>query len=158
MQSIHNTNELYIFNFAELEWNVIPKPKTCITFGKNFNYPPSIDSHRACLQEDSGMLYVMGGYIGDEFGKFTNQVFRYDIKGNNWIELLWKAIDGKGPSPRSDHAMILNDKYLYIFGGTDENVRFGDLWSFEIETATWREIYVTSLKPSVNKKHRILRN
>ena len=47
----------------------------------------------------------------------------------------------KGPVARASHSACIYKEKLYVFGGQDdENNKLGDLWEFDTQTSTWRQI------------------
>lgn len=79
----------------------------------------------------------------------------YNISVNKW-EILFphttikkKSNSGAFPSPRGGHAAIINDGLLYIFGGTEGDKRFNDMWTFNLKTKLWCEITYSGNVPDV---------
>ena len=47
------------------------------------------------------------------------------------------------PEPRAGHSAALHGRNMYIFGGKGEdNIKFNDFWSFNLDTKKWTEIKV----------------
>ena len=64
-------------------------------------------------------------------GERSNQVHQYDIQQKQWTCLA--PAGGAEPEPRAGHSAAIHGGNLYIFGGKgEENVKFNDLWRFDL--------------------------
>jgi len=109
--------------------------------------PPKFARHTAATVGTK--IYVFGGFDG--VGTFFNlQIF--DTEKCEWISN--PPQHGETPVPRTNHAVTVDDKYLYLFGGNDttnpqlqasQYGTFGDFWRLDTETMVW------SVPPSKGK-------
>jgi len=138
INTCENTNNLWCFNFDKMVWHLI-KPKTKVL-------PPCIDSHSICHYKANGIDYlvIFGGFIGEQYGECWNQVIKYDITNGKWL-LPYKEdnlilASQSGPCPRSGHGAVIKGDFLYIFGGTDGEARYNDLWKYDLRNNHWTQI------------------
>eukprot|EP00298_Acanthocystis_sp_HF-20_P002414 c12832_g1_i1.p1 GENE.c12832_g1_i1~~c12832_g1_i1.p1 ORF type:complete len:375 (-),score=146.21 c12832_g1_i1:69-1193(-) len=124
--------DLWRFSFEENQWKEL-KP--------NSVSPPARDRHSMVTYQKS--LIVFGGYSGE----YMNDMWRFSIDDNSWNLIETKAPSSGGPSPRRSHGMTIIKNMIYMFGGSNNDRTFGDLWAFNIETSTWRQIDSSS-RPS----------
>lgn len=80
-------------------------------------------------------LYVFGGVNAK--GQYTNHVFCHEKRN-----LAWHEIRGVGvvPRGRANHAAVLVESKLYIFGGHRQLDVFDDLFAYDIPTSRWEKI------------------
>jgi len=53
----------------------------------------------------------------------------------------WKRVEsccGETPSERTDHSIVLHEDSLYVFGGYDGKMRFGDLYKCKLRGAKYK--------------------
>jgi len=136
-------------------WNLDILPKS------NFNWtkiqvkgqiPEPRSNHIAVTVKKPGgavsteILFIHGG-MGEK-GKFDDAFF-YDPFEQKFLKIDFRREkDDQGrdsfPSPRANHAACLYDYKVYIYGGNGgkiyENSVFKDLWEFDCEKLTFREI------------------
>lgn len=145
-----NTSAMYSFEFATYVWEQIEP--------KGSNQPPPLDSHSAAIWEDKSTgdtpktyMIVFGGFIGGRVGDYSNHVLRYDFEDNSWQTLFKNksARDIAYPSKRMGQDAAVLDDNLYIFGGTDADIKFGDLWKFDLKTLKWKHILPEGTLPEV---------
>jgi len=61
---------------------------------------------------------------------------------------------GTPPSPRSDHSIAVVDKFIYVFGGSDEKVTpLNDVHVLDTETLTWTAVETKGQSPSPRSGH-----
>jgi Galactose oxidase, central domain len=64
----------------------------------------------------------------------------------------WTRLENPGPAPaaREDHTWTLDEsgRIAYLFGGRDGAKVFDDLWAFDLDAGTWREIEVEGRRPA----------
>lgn len=92
-----------------------------------------------------GMLYLLGGISGSD-GR-TNSVERFHLATKSWEKV---QVNGDIPSPRTGHSCIVAQNRLWIYGGEGDshgmNARdcFGDLYTLDLTTHTWKRMHVMS--------------
>ena len=133
-----NSSELWFFDLLATRWNLIDNKKGSLA-------PPSVDSHTCSLlieEDGSAALVVFGGFLG-HVGEYTNKVLRFDLTLEKW-SILFDNPDQilDAPFPRGGHGSAIQNQNLYIFGGTDGDLKYNDLWKFDISKKVWNEIKI----------------
>ena len=78
-------------------------------------------------------MYIFGGFIE---GEKTNELYRYDFKGNSWEKV--NALSKISPPNRAGHSSVIIDNQMIIFGGKDdENEKLNDTWVFDLNSQQW---------------------
>ena len=72
--------------------------------------------------------YCRFGGCGD--GHDFNDTWSFNISTRKWTEL---QCTGSIPSPRKNHAAVLVDDVMYVFGGPDET-QLGDLTALNLSS------------------------
>jgi hypothetical protein len=120
-----STNGLHWYDFEEKTWSS-KQVKGAV---------PEIDSHSACIYQGSqnlivGNMIVYGGFLSGTIGKYSSSLFSLNLESLEWTEI---TVTGKlQPPPRANTAMVTLDQNLMIFGGSDLNIKFRDLWKFNL--------------------------
>lgn len=136
--STENNNEIWCFNFNKLEWKQI-KPKSKLQ-------PPNLDSHAGILYKNEkghNIWVIFGGFVGGKYSEYWNQIIEFNFSTLEWSvpytdKIVFKA--EKAPAPRGGHAMSLYKDDIYVFGGTDGEVKFSDLWKYSLSQKCWSHI------------------
>jgi len=131
-------------------------PKT-MKFRKKFvrNMPRSIARHSTCTIDEK--IWIFGGSIttDDRPTKFkTNHLAKFDPATFRW-EVV-ENVKGIPPSPRSDHGLAAVANCIYVFGGSNADVKpTADLFEFNTVTKTWTELtnMTTGQAPSPRSGH-----
>jgi len=146
--STENTNDIWCFDLKNSKWiKIIPKSKAV---------PPPLDSHSACHYVDekgNQFVVIFGGFVGANFGEPWNQVIMFNLATEEWTLPYKDHIilnSGSGPNPRSGHGAIIHKHDMYIFGGTDGDVKYNDLWKYDLRTHQWTQIKAEN-PPAVRK-------
>jgi len=147
ISAIENSSNMWCFDFTKEEWSLI-RPSNNVTL-------PTLDSHTSCVYKDKqGKNYIItfGGFIGGEFGEYWNQILVFDVENKKW-KVPYTEEDGiqvqdpKAPSIRCGHsATIYNDK-MYVFGGTNGEVRYNDMWIYDLINESWETIKLKENPP-----------
>lgn len=146
-----NCSTMHAFDFSRSTWELVEYTGTV--------EPSELDSQTANLwevpsEEGDPKVYmiVFGGFIGGKIGDYTNQVMKYDFQEKSWEVLFANQPDAHPSYPykRMGHGAAIIKDSLYIFGGTDSDLRFGDLWTFDLVNKAWKQIVVEGLAPEVN--------
>ncbi|KAI5777155.1 hypothetical protein EDC01DRAFT_428365 [Geopyxis carbonaria] len=145
-------NDIYVFDTATSRFS-----KPALASGQQ---PCRRRAHTACLYKNG--IYIFGG--GDGI-KALNDVWRLDVSDLN--KPFWKQVSAPSsddPPSRSDHALnrpippaaaratqqkptargyhtanMVGTK-LIIYGGSDGDDCFKDVWVFDVETARWTKV------------------
>jgi hypothetical protein len=70
----------------------------------------------------------------------------------SWAKL---APGGAAPAAREDHTWTLDagGRTAYLFGGRSGGAAFDDLWAYDLDAGTWREIVVSGPRPDARFGH-----
>lgn len=130
-------NDLWEYNISSNSW-VQLNPSGAL---------PSVRSRHSAIYTDSNTMIVFGGYYS--FNNFSayiyiensyNDLWKYDISTNFWIELNTSGIL---PIGRSDNSVIYtNTSTMIIYGGINRETStiLSDLWKYDILTNSWIEL------------------
>lgn len=130
MTPVGKSNETYSLNVATHEWSLLNVKKP----------PPSVDGHSCVIHKDK--LYLFGG-------RKSNWISTNTIHVLNFETLEWELVESKSkelPIARVGHGCVYEPKHqeMIIFGGYDDKGQFlgrrNDLWIFNFENLTWKEI------------------
>ncbi|GBC06482.1 hypothetical protein RclHR1_06870013 [Rhizophagus clarus] len=132
---------LYVLNIGTKEWTK-PSIKGVTPLGRH--------GHTSVLV--GSMMYVFGGCID---GCYLNDLVAFDTKFLDFNEGSWEFIDPIGESPpgRSGHISCAYKGRIYIFGGTDGEKCFNDIWYYDIETREWVELICDTFAPIPRESH-----
>ena len=106
--------------------------------------PPPRAFHTADAIDASARLVVFGG-SGPR--TFYNDLWLFRADRSCWESC---TTAGEPPSPRAAHSSVLHATarpQLVIFGGTDGETSFGDVWLLPIERARWERVPTTGPSP-----------
>ncbi len=129
-------NDVYIFDTVSRRFT---KPK--IAHDNNHPLPSIRRAHTACLY-NKHHIYIFGG--GDGF-KALNDVWRLDV--SDMTKPSWKLIspeskDPSRPTARGYHTANMVGTKLIIFGGSDGQECFRDVWVFKVDSETWHPVKI----------------
>eukprot|EP00698_Gefionella_okellyi_P022277 TRINITY_DN7364_c0_g2_i1.p1 TRINITY_DN7364_c0_g2~~TRINITY_DN7364_c0_g2_i1.p1 ORF type:complete len:746 (+),score=176.04 TRINITY_DN7364_c0_g2_i1:100-2337(+) len=95
-------------------------------------------------------VIVFGGRAGAD--GFFNDVHVLDVDQMHWEQ---KAVTGTPPCARYAHTAVCgaNGTKIYVFGGSNGNETFNDLYVLDTDKWTWEELYVTGLVPDARAYH-----
>ena len=72
----------------------------------------------------------------------------------------WRRIEASGerPSARRDHALVADaeGKRAFLHGGRDSSGQRDDLWTLEVDTATWRRVQPSGAPPAARFGHNLV--
>ncbi|PSN46470.1 hypothetical protein C0J52_06872 [Blattella germanica] len=135
-------NDMYFYNIPRNEWVRLKAPG---------GPAPRCGHQTVALSTGKGQLWVFGG----EYASPTQaQFYHYrDLWLFHMSLKKWEKINvSGGPSSRSGHRMVCVKKQLLVFGGFHDNLRdykyFNDVYSFNLETYTWKRIEPTGTPPA----------
>jgi len=126
LHSTHSNSDLYKFNFREKIWTLIP-PKGNVPFRRRV--------HNCVVYNDS--MYIFGGFDEGQSPSDFNQVYRFDLKTEEWFELPCK---GDIPPGRSRASAVRWANFMYVLGGWDRRRPFSDFFELNLDTLEWREV------------------
>lgn len=110
--------------------------------------PPNRFGHTSVIY--NGSLYSFGGWNGH----YTmDDIYQYSFETNIWYDI--KKVKGEKPLSRYRHSAVIVNSKMYIFGGVDtQQVRFDDLYSYDIEKRFWTKEVESGVIPKPRTFHR----
>ncbi len=157
-------SDVWVLDTVNFRWS---KPSVGAGAG-----PSKRRAHTACLYRNG--IYIFGG--GDGV-RALNDVWRLDVSELSAGKVSWKLISGdaattapapppkssssKGtskhpnrdlrPKPRGYHTANIAGSKLIVFGGSDGDSCFSDVWLFDIATKIWTPINTPVLSPTTSR-------
>ncbi|KAI0487311.1 hypothetical protein F4859DRAFT_501810 [Xylaria cf. heliscus] len=140
---------LYLLNTSTRQWSrALPAgPRPSGRYGHSLNIVGS-------------KIYIFGGQVE---GYFMNDLSAFDLNqlqmpNNRWEILIESSeIDapptGKVPPPRTNHSMITYNDKMYLFGGTNGQLWFNDVWCYDPPTNAWTQLDCIGYIPSPREGH-----
>jgi N-acetylneuraminic acid mutarotase len=92
-------------------------------------------THANAAVVDDEVVWLAGGFKGDDPGPPTNQVWRYDIDAGDWLP------GPSLPAPRGGGGLVRLGRRLHYFGGfaQDRQTSPGDHWVLDLDGGTtWK--------------------
>ncbi|KAI7848366.1 hypothetical protein BDC45DRAFT_317847 [Circinella umbellata] len=105
--------------------------------------PVERSKHTAVMVE--GTMYIWGG---ERAGRYLSDMACFDT--NTYpSNPHWEFItpNGDGPSPRAGHTSVIFENKLYIFGGTDGDHLYNDIWAFDLKARIWMQVPAVGFIP-----------
>jgi len=129
--------DLWCFSFENCTWRYIP---AIGEYENKINVPSYLRRHNAICYNNS--MFIFGGFSSEKNPTEFNEVFEFNFETEKW-----RCVPCKGPKPlgRSRASTVQFGKYMYLLGGFDRQVSYGDFWRLNLETFQWEEI-PTNLK------------
>lgn len=126
-------NDFHVLNLKTLQWTQIEQKGTI---------PSPRAYHAACFV--GSKMYTFGGA---SYSRVRNmEVHAFDTETNTWEEI--KTPDNeKHPLVRCGHRVFVSGRSVFMFGGSDDDVYYNDLWRFDTETKIWHPIETTGALP-----------
>ncbi|XP_028396682.1 leucine-zipper-like transcriptional regulator 1 [Dendronephthya gigantea] len=103
--------------------------------------PPTCCNFPVTIARDT--MFVFSGQSG---AKITNDLFQFHFDTRQWRRISNAHIlRGSPPSPqrRYGHTMVAHESYLYVFGGTADNILPNDLYCYDLDDQTWHVVEVS---------------
>ncbi len=105
--------------------------------------PTSREDHTWTLDPGARTGWLFGGRDG---GKAYDDLWRYDLASDTWAR---QAVAGKGPAARFGHTATWVDGVgLVIWSGQAGSDFFDDLWAYDPDANTWRELPTEGAVPA----------
>eukprot|EP01126_Amoeba_proteus_P013943 TRINITY_DN16007_c0_g1_i3.p1 TRINITY_DN16007_c0_g1~~TRINITY_DN16007_c0_g1_i3.p1 ORF type:complete len:336 (-),score=50.79 TRINITY_DN16007_c0_g1_i3:12-959(-) len=127
-------SDLWKWNTQTKQWTEL-SPSGIIPPGRSYHGAVAIGNY----------FYVFGGC--SSAGR-QNDIWRYDLTTNTWSDIS----SPNGPSIRGGPAVVAADSEIYVFYGFN-GTELSDIFAFDVEKRTWREIHTTGDQPSPRSVH-----
>ncbi|KAL0087720.1 hypothetical protein J3Q64DRAFT_1638131 [Phycomyces blakesleeanus] len=97
----------------------------------------------------NGIIYVWGG---QRKGKYLDDLYAINMTEYPH-NLQWKLISprNEGPMPRAGHVSVISGNEMYIFGGTDSERLYQDIWTFHLAEQCWSKIPAVGYIPAARE-------
>ncbi|KAH7126888.1 hypothetical protein B0J11DRAFT_526702 [Dendryphion nanum] len=142
---------LYLLNTSTKHWSrALPQgPRPTGRYGHTLNILGS-------------KIYIFGGQVE---GFFFNDLVAFDLNSLQSSTSRWEVLlpnskegsvsspQGRAPPPRTNHSVVTWNDKLYLFGGTDGNVWFNDVWTYDPRTNSWSELDCIGYIPVAREGH-----
>jgi hypothetical protein len=84
---------------------------------------------------------------------YNKHVFSFDVETKEMKNLTENLEDDKMPPPRQDHAAVIYNGCLYVYGGIGPDSKiYDDMWKFNLTDNTWEEIKTQNQIDKENRK------
>ena len=120
-------NDLYSYDIKQNLWEKLPQDSL-----DGSPAPLARSGAKGVYYQDK--LFYYGGYQ-KKSGDFYNDIFAYNLHLRRWESI---EPHGQCPSARTDHSCVLYEGSMYIFGGYDGKIRYGDLYKCNLKTYKWK--------------------
>jgi N-acetylneuraminic acid mutarotase len=131
--NFYKFDEMWQLNTSNFEWKVLNPT----------NKPKARYWHNMVYNEDEEQVTIIGGR-NDPYREYLTNIWNFDIHLEEWEEI---QID-VNPPRRELSSMVYHaqSKVIVLFGGLEgfEFDSLSDLWVYDVENRSWREI-----KPSI---------
>ncbi len=124
-------NDLWVYDVRRGEWRTVPLSTVDVPHPREL-YDLAWDGADA--------LYLFGGYA-DDLG-YLHDFWRFDIPQSRWVDLT-AASGAERISPRSYNGLAVDGQgIVWMAGGFDNPAVLGELWRYDPQIGTWREVPV----------------
>ena len=99
---------------------------------------PPLESHTVNVNPETMSLIIYGGVSGKELNR---HIYSFDVQKKEMKNLTQNLEEGDIPPPRQDHAAVIYNNALYIYGGLGmDNKIYDDMWKYEFSSNSWTEL------------------
>ena len=110
---------------------------------------PPLESHTVNNYNNQSLI-IYGGMSGKDYNK---HVYSFDIQTKEVKNLTENLGDDKMPLPRQDHAAVLYNGCLYVYGGIGPDSKiYDDMWKFNLSDNTWEQLKTQNQIDKENRK------
>ena len=110
---------------------------------------PPLESHTVNNYNNQSLI-IYGGMSGKDYNK---HVYSFDIQTKEVKNLTENLGDDKMPPPRQDHAAVLYNGSLYVYGGIGPDSKiYDDMWKFNLSDNTWEQLKTQNQIDKENRK------
>lgn len=114
-------------------------------------WPKGRSGHRMC--SDDNFLYVYGGFNPNDTNKTYNDLWRYNISTNKWLQL--PDNESLAPKPCASSSMLLWKNNIFIFGGTGFPFaanNSNDLFMYSLKRLKWIDLSKLSCDKKISSE------
>jgi len=127
-------------------WEYDPATNTWTQMPSNGASMPTKASH-ATVNIYEGMFYFYGGRSAGGY-PVNPYAYLYDVRSGYWNQ---RAEHPEGA--RYGHTTTAFDNKLWVYGGTDGNSVFNDLWRYDPAVNTWTQVFPRGVQPAGRAFH-----
>lgn len=110
---------------------------------------PPLESHTVNNYNNQSLI-IYGGMSGKDYNK---HVYSFDVETKEVKNLTENLEDDKMPPPRQDHAAVIYNGCLYVYGGIGPDSKiYDDMWKFNLTDNAWEEIKTQNQIEKENRK------
>ena len=110
---------------------------------------PPLESHTVNNYNNQSLI-IYGGMSGKDYNK---HVYSFDIQTKEVKNLTENLGDDKMPPPRQDHAAVIYNGCLYVYGGIGPDSKiYDDMWKFNLSDNTWEQLKTQNQIDKENRK------
>ena len=110
---------------------------------------PPLESHTVNNYNNQSLI-IYGGMSGKDYNK---HVYSFDIQTKEVKNLTENLEDDKMPPPRQDHAAVLYNGCLYVYGGIGPDSKiYDDMWKFNLSDNSWEQLKTQNQIDKENRK------
>lgn len=110
---------MWCYGIVNDVWNAIESP---------YQY----DNHALC-EVNGDSVGIFGGFMGD---RLSRVLYKYEYQHNKYTVLS----STNGPSAREGCSLNYIKGRYFVFGGTDNIQKLGDLWVFTEKSSLWSRV------------------
>ena len=111
---------------------------------------PPLESHTVNVNPETMSLIIYGGVSGKELNR---HIYSFDVQKKEMKNLTQNLEEGDIPPPRQDHAAVIYNNALYIYGGLGmDNKIYDDMWKYEFSSNSWTELKTEAQQKKIDKK------
>ena len=110
---------------------------------------PPLESHTVNNYNNQSLI-IYGGMSGKDYNK---HVYSFDIQTKEVKNLTENLEDDKMPPPRQDHAAVIYNGCLYVYGGIGPDAKiYDDMWKFNLSGNSWEQLKTQNQIDKENRK------
>ena len=111
---------------------------------------PPLESHTVNVNSENKSLIIYGGISGKNLNR---DIYCYDVQNKEMKNLTAELKDDEVPPPRQDHAAVIYNNALYIYGGLGlDNKIYDDMWMYDFSSNAWTELRTEAQQKKIDKK------
>ena len=111
---------------------------------------PPLESHTVNVNPETKSLIIYGGASGKELNR---HIYSFDTQTKEIKNLTENLGEEDTPPPRQDHASVIYNNALYIYGGLGQDNKIcDDMWKYEFSSNSWTELKTEAQQKKLDKK------